>query len=212
MLQAPLQKDLRWNILKYCMHCTWLKTLNMLTVNVQPNLVGPGLGMRKVDQILLQLTNPESWHAEIILHMFHVWNQETHGYPRDTGSSPWIIGWTWEDQTSSSWQSEWEGHPCFYMFLCLNFIWYVSFALFHAACSPAHMYCGMRTLRCGTHHTHTCLQDLLVRREEQLRLQKKAKGSGPEDVNVSKSACSSDDRSTRKTEGETPTENVEKAS
>ena len=157
MLQAPLQKDLRWNILKYCMHCTWLKTLNMLTVNVQPNLVGPGLGMRKVDQILLQLTNPESWHAEIILHMFHVWNQETHGDPRDTGSSPWIIGWTWEDQTSSSWQSEWEGHPCFYMFLCLNFIWYVSFALFHAACSPAHMYCGMRTLRCGTHHTHTHL-------------------------------------------------------
>ena len=117
MLQAPLQKDLRWNILKYCMHCTWLKTLNMLTVNVQPNLVGPGLGMRKVDQILLQLTNPESWHAEIILHMFHVWNQETHGYPRDTGSSPWIIGWTWEDQTISSWQSEWEGHPCFYVFM-----------------------------------------------------------------------------------------------
>ena len=74
------------------------------------------------------------------------------------------------------------------------------------------MYCGMRTLRCGTHHTHThtCLQDLLVRREEQLRLQKKAKGNGPEDVNVSKSACSSDDRSTRKTEGETPTENVER--
>ena len=61
-------------------------------------------------------------------------------------------------------------------------------------------------------HTHTCLQDLLVRREEHLRLQKKAKGNGPEDVNVSTSACSSDDRSTRKTEGETPTENVEKAS
>jgi hypothetical protein len=63
------------------------------------------------------------------------------------------------------------------MFLCLNFICF--FCTFSCCMfTSTHVLWYENPTMWHASHTHTCLQDLLVRREEQLRLQKRQREMG----------------------------------